>query len=44
MIKTFARVAFVFTLLFVSNNLAGGQTAGFDGPPTPCPSCLPPSR
>jgi hypothetical protein len=44
MIKTIARVAVVFTLLLVSNNLAGGQTAKFDGPPTPqCPNCLPPS-
>jgi hypothetical protein len=48
MIKTFVRAAIVFTLLFVSNSLAGSQTVGFDGGgPTPQCSpnngCLPPA-
>jgi hypothetical protein len=44
MIKTIVRVAVIFAALLISNNLAGGQSAGFEGPPTPCPTCLPPSN
>ena len=47
MIKNIARIGLVFTALLLSNTLAAGRTAGFDGPPTPqCPNagCLPPAQ
>jgi hypothetical protein len=38
MIKAFAKIGIVFTLLLLSNNLAG-EKVGFDGPG---PMCIPP--